>query len=126
MMAMVGEASLCESPSTLFKGACFRSSNCGTICEKEGFLNGRCKFFRCICSKDCNSGGGGGGEGGGGGGDGGPPGDGPPNGGNGPPGEDPPEGPPDGGGDGGDGGDGGTPTPSASHQKMKDAYLNMN
>ncbi|KAH6795944.1 hypothetical protein C2S51_036930 [Perilla frutescens var. frutescens] len=119
MMAMVGEASLCESPSTLFKGACFRSSNCGTICEKEGFLNGRCKFFKCICSKDCNSGGGGGG----GGGDGGPPGEGPPDGGNGPPGDDPPEGPPD---SGGDGGDGGTPTPSASHQQMKDAYLNMN
>ncbi|KAL7103189.1 hypothetical protein ACP275_08G164700 [Erythranthe tilingii] len=51
---MVAEASVCETKSQLFKGACFRNDNCASICEKEGYLTGRCKgFFRCICAKDC-------------------------------------------------------------------------
>lgn len=119
---MLGEAALCEAPSRLFKGACFSSGNCGTICETERFLNGRCKFFKCICSKDCNigggggSGGGGGGSGGGGGGgDGGgdePPSDGPPDGGDSPP-DDGGEGPPD----------EGSPPPTTL---KRSAYINLN
>ncbi|KAL9159821.1 hypothetical protein ABFS82_08G159900 [Erythranthe guttata] len=82
---MVAEASVCETKSQIFKGACFRNDNCASICEKEGYLTGRCKgFFKCICAKDCGgpnnnggvTGGGGnppvdGGAGGGGGGGGG-------------------------------------------------------
>ncbi|KAI3466303.1 hypothetical protein Pfo_022966 [Paulownia fortunei] len=90
MMIMRGEAILCEANSKLFTGACFSDKNCGAICEKEGFLNGKCKFLKCVCSKDCNVGGGGGGPGQG------PPSEGPPDegppGGEGPPGEDPPGG----------------------------------
>lgn len=81
---LYAEAALCEARSKLFKGLCFRSDNCAAICEKEGFLFGKCKewFLRCMCYKDCWSGGsggggsgsdygGGGGSGGGGGGSGG-------------------------------------------------------
>ncbi|PIM99520.1 hypothetical protein CDL12_27987 [Handroanthus impetiginosus] len=96
MVIISGEAALCETPSRLFRGACFRNRNCGVICEKEGFLNGQCKLLKCICSKDCNIGGGG--AGGGGGGD---PGEGPPD--EEPPAEGPPgEGPPEEGSPGGE------------------------
>ncbi|PIM99521.1 hypothetical protein CDL12_27988 [Handroanthus impetiginosus] len=87
---MMSEATICEAPSTLFTGLCFSDRNCGTICEKEGFLNGYCKFLKCTCSKDCNVGGGGGSPGQG------APRNGPPEGGP-PGGEEPPvEGPPGG------------------------------
>lgn len=100
-MAMLGEAAVCESPSRLFRGACFSNRNCASIC-------GECKFLKCKCTKDCSGGGqgppnegppnnpGSPPEGG----DGGPPSEGPPNEGtpdaptNGPPSEDPPQGPP--------------------------------
>ncbi|KAL7142933.1 hypothetical protein ABFS83_08G157700 [Erythranthe nasuta] len=79
---MVAEASVCETKSQIFKGACFRNDNCASICEKEGYLTGRCKgFFKCICAKDCggpNNGGGATGGGGGGGGGGQPDGGAPP------------------------------------------------
>lgn len=120
-MGMQGEAALCEAPSRLFSGACFSSHNCGTICETEGLANGRCKFFKCICSKDCNIGGGGGGGGGGGVGRGG--GGGPPGGDDGPPSDGPPDGsqgPPDG------GSPDDTPPPTEGYFMNKDAYLNMN
>ncbi|GFP96233.1 defensin j1-2 [Phtheirospermum japonicum] len=53
MMIMRSEGSTCEARSQLFKGACFRSKNCESICGKEGFTGGKCKFWRCVCSKDC-------------------------------------------------------------------------
>ncbi|KAL2253403.1 UNVERIFIED_CONTAM: Glyceraldehyde-3-phosphate dehydrogenase GAPCP2, chloroplastic [Sesamum indicum] len=63
MIIMHGEAeaAVCESPSKLFTGLCFSDRNCSAICEKENFVTGRCKFWKCICSKDCGTGGGGGG-----------------------------------------------------------------
>ncbi|GER48113.1 defensin-like protein [Striga asiatica] len=71
-LIMQGQAASCESNSRLFKGACFSDRNCGSICEKEGFMAGKCKFLRCVCLKNCSAGGGGsggiGGSGGGGGG----------------------------------------------------------
>ncbi|KAK4434705.1 hypothetical protein Salat_0633300 [Sesamum alatum] len=88
MIIMHGEAAICESLSKLFTGLCFSDKNCLAICEKEKFVNGQCKFWKCICSKDCGTGGGDGG-GGGGGDPGGPPDEGSPGGG-----ED--EGPPEG------------------------------
>ncbi|KAL3831033.1 hypothetical protein ACJIZ3_019835 [Penstemon smallii] len=80
-MIWSGEAATCEAPSRLFKGLCFSRKNCGTICEKEGFLFGHCRNFKCTCAKDCGSVGGDPGQG--------PPGEGPPE-------QDPPsEGPPE-------------------------------
>lgn len=61
---MVSEAVVCSAPSRLFSGLCFSDNNCSAICEKEGFLSGECKGFKCICQKDCNGGGSGGGDGG--------------------------------------------------------------
>lgn len=94
---MGSEAAMCSARSRLFTGLCFSRSNCTTICEREGFLYGACKGFKCVCTKDCNAGGGGGG--GGGGGDGGDT--------------------PGGGGDGGDtpGGDGGGDQPAVANRK---------
>ncbi|BFG38199.1 hypothetical protein CerSpe_244730 [Prunus speciosa] len=45
----------CESLSMKFKGLCFRSSNCANICQKEGFMGGKCVGFRlrCTCTKKC-------------------------------------------------------------------------
>ncbi|KAI3466302.1 hypothetical protein Pfo_022965 [Paulownia fortunei] len=82
---MQAEAAICETRSQQFKGLCFRNDNCGSICEKEGYLSGRCKglLLRCFCEKDCGAGTPIGGGGGGGGPDG-PP-DGPPEGDGGPP-----------------------------------------
>ncbi|KAK4434704.1 hypothetical protein Salat_0633200 [Sesamum alatum] len=74
MIIMRGQAAICESPSKLFTGLCFSDKNCLAICEKEKFINGQCKFWKCICSKDCGTGGGGGGGGEGGGDPGGSPG----------------------------------------------------
>ncbi|KAL0310833.1 UNVERIFIED_CONTAM: hypothetical protein Sangu_2378000 [Sesamum angustifolium] len=65
MIIMRGEAATCESPSKLFTGLCFSDKNCSAICEKEKFISGQCKVWKCICSKDCGTGGGGGGGGGG-------------------------------------------------------------
>ncbi|KAK4434707.1 hypothetical protein Salat_0633500 [Sesamum alatum] len=89
MLIMHSEAVVCESPSKLFTGLCFSDKNCLVICEKEKFVNGQCKFWKCICSKDCGTGGGGGG-GEGDGDPGGPPDEGSPGGGS-------DEGPPEGG-----------------------------
>ncbi|KAL3851013.1 hypothetical protein ACJIZ3_012895 [Penstemon smallii] len=116
-MIWSGEAATCEAPSSLFKGLCFSRKNCGTICEKEGFLFGQCRNLKCLCVKDCGSGGGDPGQV--------PPGEGPPEQdppsegppeqgppGEGPPEQDPPgEGPPEQGppSDGDDGDEGGSP-----------------
>ncbi|KAK6133160.1 hypothetical protein DH2020_033098 [Rehmannia glutinosa] len=87
MVIMRGEAETCEAKSKLFNGACFSTKNCGSICEKEGFSGGKCKFFKCVCFKDCNINGGGGTPAQG------PPADAPPA--EGPPSDDPPsDGPP--------------------------------
>ncbi|GFP96228.1 defensin j1-2 [Phtheirospermum japonicum] len=52
---MQGEAAICETGSKQFKGICFNNENCATICEKEGFISGRCKGFfpTCTCAKQC-------------------------------------------------------------------------
>lgn len=66
------EAAVCEARSQFFKGLCFKSDNCVSICENEGYITGHCKGFRrrCICSKDCGGKGDGGDDGGDGGDDG--------------------------------------------------------
>ncbi|CAL5078529.1 unnamed protein product [Urochloa decumbens] len=46
----------CKSQSHKFKGRCMYDENCKSVCETEGFSNGRCKGFwnsRCVCFKDC-------------------------------------------------------------------------
>lgn len=88
---MGSEAAMCSARSRLFTGLCFSRGNCTTICEREGFLYGTCKTFKCVCTKDCNGGGGGGDTPGGGG----------------------------GGGEGGDtpGGDGGGDQPAVANRK---------
>ncbi|KAL8469376.1 hypothetical protein ACS0TY_032269 [Phlomoides rotata] len=53
---MPSETAVCKSPSRLFHGPCFISENCLTICEKEGFLTGACKRFKCVCATHCNPG----------------------------------------------------------------------
>ncbi|KAL8461852.1 hypothetical protein ACS0TY_033080 [Phlomoides rotata] len=61
---MPSEAAICGAPSRFFTGLCFSSKNCSEICEKDGFLFGKCKMLKCICKKDCGGPGGGGAEGG--------------------------------------------------------------
>ncbi|CAL5076240.1 unnamed protein product [Urochloa decumbens] len=45
----------CQSPSHRYKGPCVRDSNCASVCQTEGFPNGKCLGFRsrCICIKAC-------------------------------------------------------------------------
>ena len=52
---MVGEARTCESKSNKFKGACASDTNCGSVCQTEGFTGGHCRGFRrrCYCTKHC-------------------------------------------------------------------------
>ncbi|KAI5679608.1 hypothetical protein M9H77_00835 [Catharanthus roseus] len=52
---MVVEARTCESPSHRFHGVCVRGSNCGAVCNTEGFPGGSCRGFRrrCFCNKPC-------------------------------------------------------------------------
>lgn len=99
---MRAEAAICETRSQQFRGLCFRNDNCGSICEKEGFLTGRCKGFllKCICAKDCGANGGGSSDG-------------------------PPDSPPDDGGDGGppDSPSGDTMTVNMSSVEMKKIRL---
>ncbi|KZV16255.1 hypothetical protein F511_39797 [Dorcoceras hygrometricum] len=62
-MKLMTEATLCETRSKLYSGLCFSSSNCATICEKEGHISGTCTGFfirHCTCSSNCGGGGGGG------------------------------------------------------------------
>ncbi|THU74734.1 hypothetical protein C4D60_Mb04t36530 [Musa balbisiana] len=53
MVAVEGRT--CESASTRFKGTCVRSSNCASICQGEGFPDGKCEGVRrrCMCRKPC-------------------------------------------------------------------------
>ncbi|KAL3614889.1 hypothetical protein CASFOL_040550 [Castilleja foliolosa] len=55
MMIMRGEATECDADSRIYKGSCFRSKNCGSICETEGFISGKCHklMMQCVCFKDC-------------------------------------------------------------------------
>ncbi|KAL8538952.1 hypothetical protein ACS0TY_000811 [Phlomoides rotata] len=53
-----GEAAICSSPSSVFRGPCFIDSNCESTCESEGFDDGKCKGAhrlnpKCICYKPC-------------------------------------------------------------------------
>ncbi|XP_076905007.1 defensin SD2 [Bidens hawaiensis] len=52
---MMVEARSCESQSHKFKGTCLSGTNCGNVCQSEGFPNGRCRGFRrrCFCTKPC-------------------------------------------------------------------------
>ncbi|KAK6802300.1 hypothetical protein RDI58_000080 [Solanum bulbocastanum] len=38
-----------------FKGLCIRSSNCASICNTEGFPDGKCEGLRrcCFCKRSC-------------------------------------------------------------------------
>ncbi|XP_055819090.1 defensin Ec-AMP-D2-like [Solanum dulcamara] len=49
------EARTCQSLSHRFKGLCVRSSNCASICNTEGFPDGKCQGLRrrCFCSRHC-------------------------------------------------------------------------
>ncbi|KAK9935662.1 hypothetical protein M0R45_022752 [Rubus argutus] len=53
--AMVAEARTCETLSHKFKGTCLRESNCGSVCQTEGFTGGNCRGLRrrCFCTKHC-------------------------------------------------------------------------
>ncbi|XP_050373754.1 defensin Ec-AMP-D2-like [Argentina anserina] len=53
--AMVAEARNCESKSHKFKGKCFSETNCGSVCQTEGFSGGNCRGLRrrCFCTKHC-------------------------------------------------------------------------
>ncbi|KAI3431170.1 Knot1 domain-containing protein [Psidium guajava] len=55
MEPMAVEARTCESQSHRFKGACVSDSNCGAVCQTEGFQGGHCRGFRrrCFCTKHC-------------------------------------------------------------------------
>ncbi|KAG8498720.1 hypothetical protein CXB51_005052 [Gossypium anomalum] len=49
------EGRKCESPSHKFKGMCMNRDNCATVCQTEGYEDGKCEGFRrrCICIKPC-------------------------------------------------------------------------
>ncbi|RWR92890.1 Defensin-like protein 5 [Cinnamomum micranthum f. kanehirae] len=49
------DGALCQRPSRLFRGLCFRSSNCASVCHGEHFADGYCHGLRrrCICRKPC-------------------------------------------------------------------------
>ncbi|OEL12900.1 hypothetical protein BAE44_0026079 [Dichanthelium oligosanthes] len=51
----VAVARECQSPSRQFKGLCVRDQNCATVCQTEGFTDGKCEGFRarCLCFKPC-------------------------------------------------------------------------
>lgn len=56
MAVDLGEAAVCSSPSSLFRGACVIDRNCESVCEQEGFDDGKCKgklIPKCICYKPC-------------------------------------------------------------------------
>ncbi|KAF0913053.1 hypothetical protein E2562_019825 [Oryza meyeriana var. granulata] len=57
MGGSVVQAKLCEKPSKDFKGVCLSSQNCGNKCEKEGYIDGKCKHLipRCYCAMECGS-----------------------------------------------------------------------
>ncbi|KAL8241965.1 hypothetical protein R6Q59_012267 [Mikania micrantha] len=52
---MVVEGRTCESQSHKFKGTCMSDTNCGNVCQSEGFPSGKCRGFRrrCFCTKSC-------------------------------------------------------------------------
>ncbi|KAH6768719.1 Scorpion toxin-like knottin superfamily protein [Perilla frutescens var. frutescens] len=45
----------CQSQSHKFKGKCLSDTNCGSVCETEGFSGGKCRGFRqrCFCTRNC-------------------------------------------------------------------------
>ncbi|XP_055819089.1 defensin-like protein [Solanum dulcamara] len=45
------QARTCQSESPQFMGVCTTNSYCASICNTEGFLDGKCQFFRCRCSR---------------------------------------------------------------------------
>ncbi|RLN32874.1 hypothetical protein C2845_PM03G24440 [Panicum miliaceum] len=45
----VAVARECQSPSHRFKGPCARDANCASVCQTEGFSDGKCA--RCFCVK---------------------------------------------------------------------------
>ncbi|KAF6174638.1 hypothetical protein GIB67_006290 [Kingdonia uniflora] len=53
----VAEARMCISQSHTFKGPCLGDTNCGSVCETEGFSAGDCKGLfpvrKCFCKKPC-------------------------------------------------------------------------
>ncbi|KAL4333469.1 hypothetical protein GQ457_07G005720 [Hibiscus cannabinus] len=54
-MAVEGKITVCEQPSNKYKGLCLSDTNCETLCNSEGYTNGKCEGFRrcCICTKPC-------------------------------------------------------------------------
>ncbi|PKI47360.1 defensin Ec-AMP-D1-like [Punica granatum] len=55
MSTTVVEARTCESQSHKFRGTCVSNTNCGSVCQTEGFHGGHCRGFRrrCFCTKQC-------------------------------------------------------------------------
>ncbi|CAA7405500.1 unnamed protein product [Spirodela intermedia] len=49
------EGRVCEFPSSIFKGLCWRDRNCANVCHAEGHGGGHCEGVRrrCICQKPC-------------------------------------------------------------------------
>ncbi|XP_058216078.1 defensin Ec-AMP-D1-like [Rhododendron vialii] len=55
MGGRVAEGRTCESQSQKFKGACVSQTNCGSVCQTEGFQGGNCRGLRrrCFCTRPC-------------------------------------------------------------------------
>ncbi|XP_050215294.1 defensin-like protein [Mercurialis annua] len=57
MGAKVTEGRTCYSQSHQFKGVCYRTRNCASVCLTEHFEGGVCKgmpgFRKCVCVKPC-------------------------------------------------------------------------
>ncbi|KAL4383759.1 hypothetical protein GQ457_15G014570 [Hibiscus cannabinus] len=50
-----GEDKHCKTASIKFRGMCFSSRNCESVCMTEGNKGGECEGFRrrCICNTPC-------------------------------------------------------------------------
>ncbi|KAG5549114.1 hypothetical protein RHGRI_014477 [Rhododendron griersonianum] len=55
MGGRVAEGRTCESQSNKFKGTCVSQTNCGSVCQTEGFQGGNCRGLRrrCFCTRPC-------------------------------------------------------------------------
>ncbi|PVH66079.1 hypothetical protein PAHAL_1G142500 [Panicum hallii] len=54
---VVADETHCLSQSHTFKGMCFSSENCASVCKSENFPSGECKMHgatrKCFCKVVC-------------------------------------------------------------------------